>query len=49
MKIYIKNQQQEYVDVSFWSIIKAHFFSSLFFGLITYIIVTILTNIAYNI
>jgi len=29
MKIYIKNQQQEYIDVSFWSIVKANFLTSL--------------------
>jgi len=58
MKIYLKQSKQqvsvlsdqpEYIDVRFLSFLKAHFFSTLFWGLIIYIITTIIVNIAQTI
>jgi len=46
MKIKING---EYVNVSFWSILKAHLIASIVFGALFYAIIILLANIYYAI
>lgn len=44
MKIYL-NDEQEYINVSFISIMKAHLLSGIVWGILFYAILTIILNL----